>query len=372
MHEEPVVRDRSRRTLLIVPWLQGAICPSLVIAMAGFACVAQAVVTPIPQYLATYDFEGTLNDGTGNGFNLAAVPPTIIPVYVPGHSGQTLSPMNGTYYWATGPLPASFPPPAFTMDAWVNSSDFTTTSDVIEIVNAAGAMVASLHVQGRPQVVPGGSITFKVSTAAGSCSALLAGEGAAQPTNLPQKNQWLHLAGIYDGVSARAFLNGLQVVSVPCALGPLAAVGNKIQIGSGSFSGSIDEVRFSSGRNAPETCPASMKDSLNGFCIDSASHAEGTYGDSLGQCAARFSQVCTFGQLYGAIKAGGLVAPPGSYRVEDVMFDHVAGRSILGGYIVPPPNTNDPLQLPNPTSVTNAPSPNPNALPYYCCRRFMR
>jgi hypothetical protein len=61
-------------------------------------------------------------------------------------------------------------------------------------------------------------------------------------------NTWTHLAGTYDGVTLRLYVNGVQVSS-RAQTGPIAVSTNPLQIGGDTFygqyfQGKIDEVRI--------------------------------------------------------------------------------------------------------------------------------
>ena len=66
-------------------------------------------------------------------------------------------------------------------------------------------------------------------------------------TAAPALNAWTHLAGTYDGVTLRFYVNGVQVSS-RAQTGAIATSTNPLQIGGDSifgqyFFGKIDEVR---------------------------------------------------------------------------------------------------------------------------------
>lgn len=72
--------------------------------------------------------------------------------------------------------------------------------------------------------------------------------GALFGTGALTINTWTHLAGTYDGVTLRLYVNGVQVSS-RAQTGPIAVSTNPLQIGGDTFygqyfQGKIDEVRI--------------------------------------------------------------------------------------------------------------------------------
>jgi len=75
-----------------------------------------------------------------------------------------------------------------------------------------------------------------------------ASSGALFGTGPLTINTWTHLAGTYDGVTLRLYVNGLQVSS-RAQTGSIAVSTNPLQIGGDTFygqyfQGKIDEVRI--------------------------------------------------------------------------------------------------------------------------------
>ncbi|MET1084645.1 MAG: LamG domain-containing protein, partial [Burkholderiales bacterium] len=121
---------------------------------------------------------------------------------------------------------------AMTLEAWVFP---TTTSGVRDILIKEGSNVDIYNLyarnwRGRPE-----------------SNAFLGGknrvaEGIALPANV-----WTHVAGTYDGMTLRLFINGVQTASTPIS-GPIATSTGPLRIGGTSlwgefFQGYIDEVR---------------------------------------------------------------------------------------------------------------------------------
>jgi hypothetical protein len=119
-----------------------------------------------------------------------------------------------------------------TLEAWVKPSKVTRAwRDVIYKGNDNYFLEATTN-----RKVPGGGGTF------GPNDVWMYGTAALAV------NTWTHLALIYDGVTLRLYVNGVQVAS-RAQTGNLATSANPLQIGGDSifgqyFQGTIDEVRI--------------------------------------------------------------------------------------------------------------------------------
>jgi hypothetical protein len=118
---------------------------------------------------------------------------------------------------------------ALTLEAWINPSLLNGVwRDVIYKANDNYYLVAD-------------STSSKPATGGSTFGGALFGTGALTT------NTWTHLAGTYDGITVRLYVNGVQVSS-RAQTGPIAVSANPLQIGGDSvygqyFQGSIDEVR---------------------------------------------------------------------------------------------------------------------------------
>jgi hypothetical protein len=134
---------------------------------------------------------------------------------------------------------SSTPTPAgITVDAWVNPSATVGGASIFNWRPAGNTVGITLE----QQFAADGQVLWNVFGSAGSEASVFSGS-----THLAL-NTWTHLAGTYDGTTARLYFNGTQVASSTGASGALAAIdanaaiGQNIVFAGGSFLGLIDEV----------------------------------------------------------------------------------------------------------------------------------
>ncbi|HEY5866900.1 MAG TPA: LamG domain-containing protein [Candidatus Tectomicrobia bacterium] len=196
---------------------------------------APAWAQPGAGLVAAYSFnEGngtSVQDASGNGHTGTLSGATWTPQ---GKFGAALT-FNGTTNWVTvndsSRLDLST---GMTLAAWVFPTSTTGVRDIL-LKEGANADIYNLYARnwrGRPEanVLVGGSNRTAEGPAALSA------------------NVWTHVAGTYDGVTVRLFLNGVQVASTAIS-GPIAASTGPLRIGGNGlwgefFQGSIDEVRL--------------------------------------------------------------------------------------------------------------------------------
>ncbi len=144
--------------------------------------------------------------------------------------------------------PALIPYGGVTLEAWITYDDATLQSGWSFPTVARQNLAAQ-------------SETFFLRVEAGQTSARVlrwkvvtsnGGQPAAAYTFTPgQLLTWTHVAGTYDGQTARLFVNGVEVASTP-GTGPLRNQGGTLRIGKGDdatsnnevWNGEIDEVRL--------------------------------------------------------------------------------------------------------------------------------
>jgi hypothetical protein len=207
-----------------------------------------------------HDSSGRGNDGT-----LEQLDPT--KVWVPGRSGDALA-VYGAGWVGVVPSPSiDAITDRITMSAWVYFDGTISATDTwgTAISREIGTTIdqhyhLSLHMDGRPSMF--------LTTPAGSNPTgnldLVMG-----PDAVPQKT-WVHLAGTYDGATARLYVDGALVASQPMT-GTFAADTSPLIIGGNGndasgvptelFPGRLDEIMLY-GRALSDTEIAQLHDGV--------------------------------------------------------------------------------------------------------------
>lgn len=166
-----------------------------------------------------------------------------------GKFGSALT-FNGTSALVTVPNSASLQlTSGMTLEAWVYPTSVGTSwRDVIYKGDDMYFLLAASPTSSRPET--------------GGTFATLYGTGALTV------NTWTHLAGTYDGVTVRLYVNGVQVASL-AKTGTIATSTNPLQIGGDStygqyFQGRIDEVRIYSRALSASEVVADMNTAVSG------------------------------------------------------------------------------------------------------------
>ena len=179
----------------------------------------------------SYDNSGNFQDGTLNGG----------ATYTTGKQGGAIS-LNGTTACVSSPRPAVRTDGSFTVTAWVNMSNNSSTHTA---VSQDGDQSSGFFLQYSP---PENRWAFAmISADSGSATTTRAVSTAA-----PSLSTWVHLAGVRDAAAGviKLYVNGALQQSVACTAAWQANGG--VQIGRGKwggtaadfFPGSIDEVRL--------------------------------------------------------------------------------------------------------------------------------
>jgi len=178
----------------------------------------QAVLCSAPDLVLCFGFEGAVTDGSPN----ALVPAALSGVsFVPGKLGQA----------------ASFA--AVSAMTFAPSAAFQVTTATIE---------AWVKLAPNP---PGDGVIFDADNR-GSLTILADGTLLCKPAGVPSAGkvvagQWTHVACVFDGTNAHAYLNGVEVGVVAGAIGASPAAGAAVGGNSPSgepFVGAIDSFRF--------------------------------------------------------------------------------------------------------------------------------
>ena len=189
--------------------------------------------------VAAYNFDAgsgsTLVDISGNNRNGAISGATWVTT---GKFGKALS-FDGVNDWVTiADTSALDLTTDMTLEAWVYPTATPTTWSTVLLKEQPGALVYALYA-GSPANRP--SVQFNVGTSS-SGERILSG-----PAALPL-NTWSHLAGTYDGITLRLYINGV-LKSSQVATGIIRTSSNPLRIGGNGvwgefFKGRIDDVRI--------------------------------------------------------------------------------------------------------------------------------
>ncbi|HXG19026.1 MAG TPA: LamG-like jellyroll fold domain-containing protein [Methylomirabilota bacterium] len=184
--------------------------------------------------VAAYAFNegagGTTADASGNGNTGTLTGPAWA---AQGKYGSALS-FNGASFVTVNDSPTLDLTNGMTLEAWVYPTVTPTNWSTAVMKEQPGGLVYTLYA-GAPTTRPNVYI-------------FTSGEqGVAGPAALPL-NTWSHLAGTYDGVTLRLYVNGTQVASQGVS-GNLVTSSGAVRIGGNSvwgeyFQGLIDEVRI--------------------------------------------------------------------------------------------------------------------------------
>ncbi|MBX3233136.1 MAG: LamG domain-containing protein [Labilithrix sp.] len=188
-------------------------------ADAGPPCLAAA-----PGMIAWWTGDGTMQDRVSTHAGASGTQSGATPVtYDAGHVGEAF--MLGGTSFVQVPHAPPLRPARITMEAWIRATQLGG-----RIIDKIGA---------------GTSNGYLLDTHANKLRIILGETVTSSPANLPT-NAWVHVAGTYDGATARLYVNGAEVTSLPTTV-TLPDNSLPLRIGADSngqnrFNGSIDEV----------------------------------------------------------------------------------------------------------------------------------
>lgn len=179
-------------------------------------------------------------DGTGiDRIGGATAVPTGGAGYAPGFLGQAFS-LDGISYFAVPNDPQERATPAFTVSALVRRSFPVGFAD--PVLKKAGQGLGQENGWALEFAAYGDGIQFWVYLAS-------AGWTSSNVVPLPA-SQWSHVAGVYDGVAVRIYVNGIEAPPLGLTSGAPVASSNELRIGgdpSGPYrhyAGLVDDVRI--------------------------------------------------------------------------------------------------------------------------------
>ncbi len=221
-------------------FLGGGLVLLAVFALVGHAA-AQVSVTPPPGLVSWWPGDGTTTDivGTNNGTLVNGA------TFAAGEVGQAFS-LNGTSQFVEIPNnPGLNPSTEITVDAWIFVTANTFFPNIVSkgnVGNFAESYALFLFTGGTPNGQP----AFLVNTNGTSTGRAIAVASSTVPLNT-----WTHVAGTYDGVNVKVYVNGVLAGTTPHT-GTIFATPDPVLIGKANrtpssfpdsfFSGLIDEV----------------------------------------------------------------------------------------------------------------------------------
>jgi PKD repeat protein len=236
----------------------GVYAAQLTVSDGSTSVSSNLVITVSNGLIAAYDFDagsgssvvdasGNGNTGTINGATWATA----------GYFGRALS-FNGVNAVVTINDSASLDlTGAMTIEAWVYPTSFNGDYQSIlskPIDSTFSGISYVLHGASRPSSLP----SFATSVSSGNLMG-----NATLPLNT-----WSHLAGTYDGVTARFYINGVQVTS-RAESGIINTSSEALRIGL-SWAGIIDEVRIYNRALSATDVQRDMNTSIGGAARPSA------------------------------------------------------------------------------------------------------
>ncbi len=168
--------------------------------------------------------DGVLTDHVGANDGISGSQKSATPVtFDAGYVGQAFA-LDGGSYVQVPNAPSLQLTSSITMEARVHSPSFG--GRIIDKITAGGADGYMLDTfQSKLRIIIGTAVV-------------------SSPTTLPL-NTWVHVAGTWDGTTARVYVNGAEVASVPAASLPNNTLALRIgsdNTGATRFAGSVDEV----------------------------------------------------------------------------------------------------------------------------------
>lgn len=236
--------------------------PTLALLLTGATLASAQCLTPARDQLSWWPGNSGAGDAVGGNHgtmrNGAGVTPGFVgPAFIfDGVDDVVVVPTSSSLsFMPTAPM---------TTDAWV--------------YRTSGA--PAMHLWGkRPGCAPGVNYQMVIDEAHG-CSLGFGGDGgyACSGTSLPL-NVWTHVAGSFDGVTFRLYVNGNLIAMGSGSLGPESAADFEIG-GSGTcehFGGLIDEVDIFSRALSDTEIQAIFQAGAGGKCLGTCI---GNYSDA--------------------------------------------------------------------------------------------
>ncbi len=232
---------------------------------------------------------------------------------------QAIQTTTGTSGYALIPNNPTLVPAQITCEAWVffvpmNLAPAGVYPTILRKNVAPGQEVYFLRVEQGS-----GNVRFKVRLAGGLSAA------AVSTSPLPT-NVWTHVAGTYDGTTARLYLNGVQVAT-GTGTGVVTDTGGDLRIGKGddtvsggeTWNGMIDEVRiWSVARSAAQIASTKNWSVDNVPNLLTSWHFDGTFLDLTGGQHGSGVGTVTFVPSGAVLNSG---PPPYQVNVPQSSFD---------------------------------------------------
>lgn len=282
-------------------------------------------------YRSIYDFEEGLGrtsaDATGSQ-RVLTLSASGAAWTTAGHTGKALS-FDGASGSAMAPASPAFDlGPSASLEAWVFvPAAVTSTMTVLSHGTAYRLVLTNMNVQA----------SFETQTGP---TPVLMGSGPVRA------NTWVHVAAVYDGLSIRTFVDGLQTSETRYPYGLIKASAQPLVVGATAdadyFNGKIDEVRIAT---VPLRFPGHRGNALCGLTPASSGNLGGWAGARSScqtACGSATAHLCDAGEIARSWQYGATLPPGGAWvastsaiaSVSGCSGGSVTGRSdLFSGYI---------------------------------------
>lgn len=266
-------------------------------------------------YRATYDFEegsGTTSaDGTGSARTLT-LSSSGTAWTTAGHTGKALS-FDGASGSATAPPSPAFDlGPTASLEAWVFvPAAVTGTMTVLSRGTAYRLAITNMSLQASFETQGGPAVA-------------LMGSG---PVNA---NTWVHVAAVYDGLTVRTFVDGLQTSETRYPYGLIKPSVQPFVVGAApggtdNFNGKIDEVRIA-------TVPLRFPGHRGNVVCGLTAPASGSFGGWSGvrtacqaACGSATAHLCDVGEIARSWQYGAALPASGAWVASTTAVGAVSG-----------------------------------------------
>lgn len=230
-----------------------------------------------------------------------------------GHTGKALSFDGASGSAMAAPSPAFDLGPSASLEAWVFvPAAVTSTMTVLSHGTAYRLALTNMNVQA----------SFETQT--GPPPALM-GSGPIKA------NTWVHVAAVYDGLSIRTFVDGLQTSEMRYPYGLIKGSAQPLVVGATAdadyFNGKIDELRIAT---VPLRFPGHRGNAVCGLTPASSGNLGGWSGARAScqtACGSATAHLCDAGEIARSWQYGATLPPGGAWVASTSAIASVSGCS---------------------------------------------